>query len=95
MLSGDNPDTAIYCAKQVQILAENGEQKPYACMTGDEFVEMIGGLDFIKYDENGEKKWDFDCAKEANIDIVENVHRINEHTRVLSKCTPLHKFLFV
>ena len=64
-------------------------------MTGDDFVEMIGGPDFVKIDENGEKKWDYDAVKEFNIDIVENVHRINEHTRVLARCTPLHKFMFV
>ena len=96
MLSGDNLDTAIYCAKQVNILDKNGENKPHACMSGDEFVEMIGGLDYIKVDFNtGERSWDYESAKQANNDIEENIHRINEHTRVLARCTPLHKFLFV
>jgi hypothetical protein len=57
---------------------------------------MIGGLDHVKFDEiTGERSWDFESAKQANFEIEENVHRINDHTRVLARCTPLHKFLFV
>jgi len=33
-------------------------------MSGDEFVQMIGGLDHIKVDFNtGERSWDFESAK--------------------------------
>jgi len=65
-------------------------------MSGDEFLEMIGGTDHIKVDYiTGEKTWDYESAKQANSDIVDNIHRINEHTRVMARCTPLHKFLFV
>lgn len=56
---------------------------------------MIGGLDYIKYDENGNKTWDFERAKYEREDIVDIIHEINNHTRVLARCTPLHKFLFV
>lgn len=67
MLSGDNLDTAIYCAKQVNILEKNGDNKPHACMTGDDFVEMIGGLRHVKIDDvTGEKKWDYESAQQAD-----------------------------
>ena len=65
-------------------------------MTGDDFVEMIGGLRHVKIDDvTGEKKWDYESAQQADQDVVENIHKINENTRVLARCTPLHKFLFV
>jgi len=65
-------------------------------MTGDDFVEMIGGPDHVKVDENtGERSWDFDAAKKARDDVELNVININQHTKVLAKCSPLHKFLFV
>lgn len=96
MLSGDNLHTAIYCAKQVNILGENEENKPLACMTGDEFVGMIGGLDHVRFDElTGERSWDYNSAVESNAEIGINVHKINECTKVLARCSPLHKFLFV
>lgn len=38
MLSGDNLQTAIHCAKKTGILRDNEENNPFACMSGDQFV---------------------------------------------------------
>lgn len=44
MISGDNIETAIACAKKAGILQEHEEDVPMRCMTGEEFTREIGGV---------------------------------------------------
>jgi|NOAtaT_5_FD_contig_21_773948_length_315_multi_2_in_0_out_0_1 hypothetical protein len=63
-------------------------------MTGDEFEKLIGGQDYI-YFENGIKKWDYNRLKQDKPQIDDIIYEINANTRVLARCSPLQKFLFV
>jgi len=67
-------------------------------MTGDDFANYVGGLRYVKYDnDKGERYWDLDSLKEdyPNYNIHDKINEINRHTKVVARCTPLHKFLFV
>lgn len=44
MISGDNLETAIACAKKAGILQEGEEKVPFRCMTGEEFRNHLGGV---------------------------------------------------
>lgn len=44
MISGDNVETAVACAKKAGILLEGEEKKPLAVMTGAQFTEEIQGI---------------------------------------------------
>ncbi len=57
-------------------------------MTGEEFSNLIGGDEYIKFDEKGNKIWDFERVKNEREDLVNIIHEINNHTRVLARCTP-------
>jgi len=44
MCTGDNIDTAIAISKNAGIVSEEHSKLKYACMTGKEFREAVGGL---------------------------------------------------
>jgi Ca2+-transporting ATPase len=44
LVSGDNLDTAVACAIKAGILTEEEAKQNNACMTGEEFRRIVGGL---------------------------------------------------
>lgn len=60
LVSGDNLDTAKACAIQAGIMFEEESKSEFACMTGEDFRQTVGGL--VK-DQHGnlilERKEDF------------------------------------
>lgn len=50
MCTGDNIDTAIAISKNAQILQEDEEDNEYACMTGAQFRDEVGGIKKITVD---------------------------------------------
>jgi Ca2+ transporting ATPase len=85
MCTGDNIDTAIAISKNAGIVtAEQAQASPYACMTGKDFREAVGGL---KKDDQGN-----------SLDVVANMKKfreIKDHLRVLARSSPEDKYLLV
>ena len=55
MVTGDNLDTAKAIAIEAGIVTAEDAEKPYVCMEGREFRELIGGLKKLE-DPNGDGK---------------------------------------
>jgi Ca2+ transporting ATPase len=85
MCTGDNIDTAIAISKNAGIVtAAEAEGSQYACMTGKDFREAVGGL---KKDADGN-----------SLDQVANMKKFREiknHLRVLARSSPEDKYLLV
>lgn len=82
MCTGDNIDTAIAISKNAGIVTEEQTSLEYACMTGKEFRETVGGL---IQDEDGK-------------DVVKNMKKFREvkkNLRVLARSSPEDKYLLV
>ena len=82
MCTGDNIDTAIAISKNAGIVTEEQHQaSQYACMTGKDFRELVGGLQV----KNGKET-------PGNMKKFKDV---KEHLRVLARCSPEDKYLLV
>ena len=56
MVTGDNIDTAKAIAREAGILTDADMKKEYACMTGEQFAEEIGGLKQIENEKGYTKE---------------------------------------
>ena len=89
MISGDNFETATRCAVKAGIIKEAQISKEDVCMTGEKFMELVGGMP-TKTIVNDKETWSY--SKEVK-DII--LKKIQPNTRVLARCTPDHKFAFI
>jgi len=89
MCTGDNIDTAIAISKNAGIVSEEQvEESSFACMTGKEFREHVGGLKKIPCKDDPTK----------TEDVVANMRKfreINQYLRVLARSSPEDKYLLV
>ena len=87
MITGDNTETAISVAQATGILETQLSKSDLsaAVMTGKEFREQSGGLNYIK-DKNGEI-----CDFELN--NIEQFHFTIQYLKVISRCSPEDKLL--
>jgi len=86
MCTGDNIDTAIAISKNAGIVTEEQSKLNYACMTGKNFRETVGGLTQIQTEDGGSK------------DAVANMKKFREvaaNLRVLARSSPEDKYLLV
>lgn len=86
MISGDNIETAIACAKKAGILREGDENAPMRCMLGKEFSEKIGGVKKV-VGKDGKEKF--------AIGNKDQFKKIAENLLVLARSTPEDKFALV
>lgn len=86
MVSGDNLETAIACAKKAGILLEGEEKAEMRCMTGEEFSRAIGGVRKV-VGKDGTEKW---VVTEKN-----KFKKIAQNIKVLARSTPDDKFALV
>ena len=86
MISGDNIETAISVAKKAGILKEGEEAKSYMCMTGEEFIKYIGGVNKT-VGKDGKERWGVGDKKRFKI--------VAENLKVLARTTPEDKFALV
>lgn len=86
MISGDNLETAIACAKKAGILAEGEENVPMRCMNGEDFRREIGGIVKVQ-GKDGKEKWTVGDKKKFK--------NIAGNLKVLARSTPEDKFSLV
>jgi Ca2+ transporting ATPase len=83
MVTGDNIDTAIAISKNAGIVTDaEVKQSKYACMTGKDFRETVGGL----------KKNPDGTETVANMKKFKEVKR---YLRVVARSSPEDKYLLV
>jgi len=83
MCTGDNIDTAIAISKNAKIVTEAECEGEYACMTGKDFREAVGGLKKVMVDDK-------------EIDKVTNMKKFREikkELRVLARSSPEDKYI--
>lgn len=88
MCTGDNIDTATAISKNAGIVTDEQTKHEYACMTGKDFREAVGGLKTLPHP----------TKKDATIDMVSDMKKfreIKEHLRVLARSSPEDKYLLV
>jgi Ca2+ transporting ATPase len=86
MISGDNLESAKVAARKARILSEKDENLKFACMTGDHFRELVGGVQKV-VDKFGNEK--FEVVGQAEFKKIAN------ELRVLARATPEDKFTLV
>jgi len=82
MCTGDNIDTAIAISKNAGIVTEEECKGEFACMTGKQFREKVGGL--IK---------NADVSESAG--NVKQFRTVQKQLRVLARSSPEDKYLLV
>jgi len=88
MVTGDNIDTARAIALNAGILTAKDLENEYACMTGQQFRELVGGLKRIEdKNDNGKLKEEIG-NKKAFKDIEKQL-------KVLARSTPEDKYMLV
>ena len=91
MCTGDNIDTAIAISKNAGIITEDKVNDKFACMTGKDFREEVGGIIKVQDPEFPE-----DPSK--TIDKVGNISKfraVKQNLRVLARSSPEDKYLLV
>jgi magnesium-transporting ATPase (P-type) len=84
MCTGDSLETAKVIAFDCGILLENDNNEiadPYACMTGKQFREAVGGLVTV--------------GDEEVLGNMKMFNKIKRKLRVLARCSPSDKYLLV
>jgi magnesium-transporting ATPase (P-type) len=86
-LTGDHIETAKYVALECGIVQEDEVNKPGVCMTGDDFMEAIGG-----YNRIWDKQMDEYIIKFVNEDQFSAVRK---KLKVLARTSSEDKFVLV
>lgn len=87
VLTGDHIETAKYVALQAGIVTESEINSPGVCMTGDDFMEAIGG-----YERIWDRELDQYVIKFENEDKFSAVRK---KLKVLARCRSEDKFVLI
>lgn len=86
MISGDNINTAFYCAKKAGIIQEGEEMHENVCINGKDFRDKVGGVKNIR-DRDGEQRWE--VVNKTNFKLL------MKSLKVLARSTPDDKFTLI